>query len=60
MTSFAPLMTAHEYALNPGLGFWNPAVSAAENQDGLGLITGQTTIDDVLNAMDAAWKQGPT
>ena len=28
--------------------------------DGLGLITGQTSIDDVLNAMDAAWKQGPS
>jgi hypothetical protein len=32
----------------------------ALNQDGLGLITGQTTIDGVLNAMDAAWKQGPS
>jgi hypothetical protein len=26
----------------------------------IGLITGQRSIDDVLNAMDAAWKQGPT
>jgi class 3 adenylate cyclase len=24
-----------------------------------GLLTGQRSIDDVLNAMDAAWKQGP-
>ena len=32
----------------------------ALQQDGIGLITGQTTIDGVLNAMDAAWKQGPS
>ena len=26
----------------------------------IGPISGQTSIDDVLNAMDAAWKQGPS
>ena len=26
----------------------------------VGLLTGQESIDDILNAMDAAWKQGPS
>jgi hypothetical protein len=26
----------------------------------IGLVTGQETIDDILKAMDAAWKQGPS
>ena len=28
-------------------------------QDAIGLLTGQRSIDDVLGATDAAWKQGP-
>jgi raffinose/stachyose/melibiose transport system substrate-binding protein len=60
LASFAPALATHEYALSPGLTWWNPGVSMALNQYGAGLITGQTTIDDVLNAMDAAWKQGPS
>lgn len=59
LSSFAPVLADHEYALNPEEGWWNAGVAAALNQDGLGLITGQETIDDVLNATDAAWKQGP-
>jgi hypothetical protein len=27
---------------------------------GIGLITGQLSVDDFLNAIDAAWNQGPT
>ena len=60
LAGFAPALAAHEYALNPELTWWNPGVAMALNQDGVGLITGQTSIDDVLNAMDAAWKQGPS
>jgi len=59
LANFAPVVKAHEYALNPELGWWNPSVAAALNQDGGGLITGQTSIDQVLTAMDAAWKLGP-
>ena len=33
---------------------------ASPQQDAIGLVTGQETIDDILNAMDAAWKQGPS
>jgi hypothetical protein len=36
-----------EWVINPGETRWNPGV------------TGQETIDGVLNDMDAAWKQGP-
>jgi raffinose/stachyose/melibiose transport system substrate-binding protein len=60
LASFAPALATHEYAINPELTWWNPGIAMALNQDGAGLITGQTTIDDVLNAMDAAWKQGPS
>jgi raffinose/stachyose/melibiose transport system substrate-binding protein len=59
MSSFAPLVANHEYVINPVQTWWNPNVSLALQQDGVGMLTGQTTIDDVLNAMDAAWKQGP-
>ena len=34
-------------------------VAMAINQYGAGLMTGQISIDDVLNAIDAAWKLGP-
>ena len=43
----------------PDPTWWNASVLLALQQDGIGLITGQRSIDDVLNAMDAAWKQGP-
>jgi raffinose/stachyose/melibiose transport system substrate-binding protein len=59
MPAFAPVFAAHLYALSASQSWWNPAVVLALDQNGIGLITGQTSIDDVLNAMDAAWKQGP-
>jgi raffinose/stachyose/melibiose transport system substrate-binding protein len=59
LASFVPALATHEYALNPELTWGNPSIAMALNQQGLGLITGQTSIDDVLNAMDVAWKQGP-
>jgi raffinose/stachyose/melibiose transport system substrate-binding protein len=59
LASFVPAFAGHEYALIPEDTWWNPSVGTALNTDGVGLITGQTSIDDVLNAMDVAWKQGP-
>jgi raffinose/stachyose/melibiose transport system substrate-binding protein len=56
---FAPAFATHEYGISPAVSWWNPGVAMALNQDGAGLITGQTTIDQVLQAMDAAWQQGP-
>jgi raffinose/stachyose/melibiose transport system substrate-binding protein len=60
MSSFAPLVASHAYALNPGQGWWNDGVVSALQSYGIGLLTGQTSVDDVLNAMDAAWQQGPS
>jgi raffinose/stachyose/melibiose transport system substrate-binding protein len=58
LASFAPALATHQYALDPE--YWrNPGVATALDQYGAGLITGQTSIDDVLDAMDAAWKLGP-
>ena len=59
MSSFKPLFANHTYVINPGQTFWNPNVLDALHQDAVGLLTGQTTVDEILNAMDAAWKQGP-
>jgi raffinose/stachyose/melibiose transport system substrate-binding protein len=59
MVGFGPIVEGHEYVINPAETWWNPSVNSALVQDGIGLITGQESIDDVLNAMDAAWKQGP-
>jgi raffinose/stachyose/melibiose transport system substrate-binding protein len=60
MSDFAPVVTKREYVINPSETWWNANVAAALQTDGIGLVTGQETIDDVLNAMDAAWKQGPS
>jgi raffinose/stachyose/melibiose transport system substrate-binding protein len=60
MSAFTQVFKRREYVLNPQQSWWNANVMLALEQDGIGLITGQESIDDVLNAMDAAWKQGPT
>jgi raffinose/stachyose/melibiose transport system substrate-binding protein len=60
MVGFAPIVDDHEYVINPAETWWNPNVDSALEQDGIGLVTGQESIDDVLNAMDAAWKEGPS
>jgi hypothetical protein len=39
---------------------WNPDVALALQQDELGLHTGQSAVDGILAAMDAAWQQGPS
>jgi raffinose/stachyose/melibiose transport system substrate-binding protein len=59
LSSFAPLIKNHDYAVNPEQLWWNAAIGYALTTYGVGLLTGQETVDDVLNAMDAAWKLGP-
>ena len=59
MTSFATVFADHEYVINPYQTWWNPNVLLALEQDDVGLLTGQSTVDSVLSAMDTAWKQGP-
>ena len=59
MSAFVNVFKQHEYVVSPMASWWNANVALALQQDVVGLITGQLSIDDVLNAMDAAWKQGP-
>ena len=59
MSSLATPFDQHRYVDDPTLGWWNANVLLALQQNAIGLITGQSTIDDVLNAMDTAWRQGP-
>jgi raffinose/stachyose/melibiose transport system substrate-binding protein len=55
MSAFAPVVAHDRYIVDPA-GPWMGTVGLAEAQDSLGLLTGQTTVDSTLNAMDAAWK----
>jgi raffinose/stachyose/melibiose transport system substrate-binding protein len=57
MSDFAPVFKAHEYVLNPTQNWWNPSVASAFEP--VGLLTGQLSIDALLNEMDAAWNKGP-
>jgi raffinose/stachyose/melibiose transport system substrate-binding protein len=59
MQPMAPVFAADTYVIDPSMAWWNPAVQLALWQDAIGLVTGQMTVDQVLQAMDAAWKQGP-
>jgi raffinose/stachyose/melibiose transport system substrate-binding protein len=59
MSTFAPVLAGKAYVINPAQTWWNPSVNNVLEQDCIGLISGQESIDDVLNAMDAAWRQGP-
>jgi hypothetical protein len=60
MSSFAPAIASGKYAIDPSVTWWNGDVMNALLQDQIGLVTGQVTIDGLLNAMDAAWKEGPS
>jgi raffinose/stachyose/melibiose transport system substrate-binding protein len=60
LSSFAPVIKAHRYGVNPVETWWNADVGNVLSQDGIGLITGQRSIDDILAEMDTAWKRGPT
>ena len=59
MPAMAPIMQHAEYVMNPSLSFENPSVGSAPRNSVIGLITGQSTIDGILTAMDVAWKLGP-
>ncbi len=58
MSSFAAVFGQHEYVPNPSENWWNAGVAGAFEPNGL--LTGQLSLDGLLNAMDAAWKQGPS
>jgi raffinose/stachyose/melibiose transport system substrate-binding protein len=60
LSDFATIFKDHEYVVQPSATWWNPNVWATLSTDGIGLITGQETPDSILQAMDAAWKQGPS
>jgi raffinose/stachyose/melibiose transport system substrate-binding protein len=60
MSDFAAVFARHAYVVNPIETWWNADVLAALQTNQIGLITGQRSIDDVLNAMDQAWKEGPS
>jgi hypothetical protein len=59
MSAYSSVLSKKAYVVNPQQTWWNPGVLLALQQNQLGLLTGQRSIDDVLNAMDAAWKKGP-
>jgi raffinose/stachyose/melibiose transport system substrate-binding protein len=59
MSAYSSVLGKHTYVVNPQQTWWNPGVLIALQQNEIGLITGQRSIDDVLGAMDAAWKKGP-
>jgi raffinose/stachyose/melibiose transport system substrate-binding protein len=58
LSAFAPVLAKHEYVIRPDAYWWNADVRLALDQEAVGLITGQVSIDDVLKAMDVAWKEG--
>jgi raffinose/stachyose/melibiose transport system substrate-binding protein len=57
MSDFADVFAEHRYVIAPYQGWYAKVTQAA--QSAIGLVTGQLSIDDVLDAMDAAWAQGP-
>jgi raffinose/stachyose/melibiose transport system substrate-binding protein len=60
MPSFGTILRDARYVVLPYQTWWNAGVWNVLMQDAIGLLTGQTTIDGVLQAMDAAWKEGPS
>jgi len=59
LSSYARLFNAHKYGVNPVQKWWNAGVGTVLTHYGPGLLTGQTSIDETLTAMDVAWRQGP-
>src|SRR5262249_40305145 len=51
MSDFRPVFAKRAYVASPVYGWWNPNVTLALQQNAIGLITGQRSIDDVLKAM---------
>ena len=59
MSSFKTVFAKQRYVINPYLNWWNASTLKALQDNQIGLITGQRSIDEVLKAMDAAWQLGP-
>lgn len=60
MSSFSSVLEHDAYVARPSLTWWNAGVALALTNDVIGLVTGQSTVDGILQAMDAAWQQGPS
>jgi raffinose/stachyose/melibiose transport system substrate-binding protein len=60
MQPMASVFASHAYTIDPLQTWWNASVGSTLQQDAIGLVTGEMTVDQVLQAMDAAWKLGPT
>jgi raffinose/stachyose/melibiose transport system substrate-binding protein len=60
MSAMAPVFKQHAYVVDPTQSWWNADVLYTLEQDDVGLFTGQETPDSILQAMDAAWQQGPS
>jgi raffinose/stachyose/melibiose transport system substrate-binding protein len=60
MSAMAPVFKQHAYVVDPTQSWWNADVLLTLEQDDVGLFTGQETPDSILQAMDAAWKHGPS
>jgi len=55
---FTPFLKTNKYALYPNSSWPNPDVYAALGSGITGLMTGQTSVDSILTALDAAWNKG--
>ena len=60
MSAFTPVFAQNRYIVDPFAALGNGKVGAAEFEQAQGLLTGQTTVDGAVSAMDAAWQQGPS
>jgi raffinose/stachyose/melibiose transport system substrate-binding protein len=60
MQGFGKILAGKRYVINPQTDWWNPNVNLALQINQTGLLTGQRSVDDILKAMDAAWKEGPS
>ena len=60
MSSMQTVFAKKRYMINPIANWWNDATLKAMQDNWIGLITGQRSIDDVLKSMDSAWQQVPS
>jgi hypothetical protein len=60
MASMRSVFAAGKYIIQPSAAWWNQGVFRALQENGIGLVTGQRSVEAVLNAMDAAWQKGPS
>jgi raffinose/stachyose/melibiose transport system substrate-binding protein len=60
MSSFEPVFSSGKYVVDPLATWWNADVLNTLEQDQIGLVTGQETVDGLLSALDAAFKEGPS